>query len=133
MKQILIGRMADASTKDEFCFSLRCEECTKVWRSAPVPLSKAGVSPSTEGKRIIYNTIYEKEKRRALEKAAREGEEVFNICPICRRLICNECFLICDDLDLCRACALRLGEAGEPVSGKSNETEHVRKTTAALK
>ena len=99
MKQILIGRMADASTKDEFCFSLRCE----------------------------------KEKRRALEKAAREGEEVFNICPICRRLICNECFLICDDLDLCRACALRLGEAGEPVSGKSNETEHVRKTTAALK
>ena len=51
MKQILIGRMADASTKDEFCFSLRCEECTKVWRSAPVPLSKAGVSPSTEGKR----------------------------------------------------------------------------------
>ena len=95
--------------------------------------SKAGVSPSTEGKRIIYNTLYEKEKRRALEKAAREGEEVFNICPICRRLICNECFLICDDLDLCRACALRLGEAGEPVSGKSNETAHVRKTTAALK
>ena len=128
MKQILIGRMADASTKDEFCFSLRCEECTKVWRSAPVPFSKAGVSPSTEWKRIIYNTLYEKEKRRALEKAAREGEEVFNIC-----LICNECFLICDDLDLCRACALRLGEAGEPVSGKSNETEHVRKTTAALK
>ena len=84
-------------------------------------------------KNYIYNTLYEKEKRRALEKAAREGEEVFNICPICRRLICNECFLICDDLDLCRACALRLGEAGEPVSGKSNETAHVRKTTAALK
>ena len=65
MKQILIGRMADASTKDEFCFSLRCEECTKVWRSAPVPFSKAGVSPSTEGKRIIYNTLYEKPQGKA--------------------------------------------------------------------
>lgn len=81
MKQILIGRMADASTKDEFCFSLHCEECTKVWRSAPVPFSKAGVSPSTEGKRIIYNALYEKEKRRALEKAAKGRRRSFQYLP----------------------------------------------------
>lgn len=78
MKQILIGRMADASTKDEFCFSLHCEECTKVWRSAPVPFSKAGVSPSTEGKRII-TTHFMKRKSGVLWKKPQGKAKKFSI------------------------------------------------------
>ena len=118
MRQILMERMKDASTQDAFCFTLRCEECRKVWHGAPVPFSKAGVTPSTEGKRIIYNTLYEKEKRYALEKTAGEGERLFNVCPICGRLVCDECFMICDDIDICCACATRLNEPGEVVGGK---------------
>lgn len=116
MKQILMEHMEDASTQDMFCFTLRCSECGKIWRSTPIPFSKAGIKPSTEGKYIIYNVLYQKEKNRALEKAAREGAEAFNVCPICGGLVCDKCFMICDDLDMCRACARQLNEPGESVS-----------------
>jgi hypothetical protein len=38
-----------------------------------------------------------------------------NCCPICKRVICNRCFLICEDLDMCNRCAARLEEQGSPV------------------
>ena len=48
--------------------------------------------------------------------AGQEGKERFSVCPICRRLICDSCFLICEEMDMCRACAKRLKEDGEPVN-----------------
>ncbi|MCI6126309.1 MAG: hypothetical protein MR738_09535 [Enterocloster clostridioformis] len=40
---------------------------------------------------------------------------VFNKCPICSRLVCDRCFLVCDELDMCVSCAHYLQEQGEPV------------------
>ena len=37
------------------------------------------------------------------------------ICPICKRLVCDHCFLICDDLDMCVQCATKLNEKGTVV------------------
>ena len=39
-----------------------------------------------------------------------------NYCPVCKRLVCNQCFLICDDLDMCRQCATALEQKGQPVA-----------------
>lgn len=39
-----------------------------------------------------------------------------NYCPVCKRLVCNQCFLICDDLDMCRQCAAALEQKGQPVA-----------------
>ena len=36
-------------------------------------------------------------------------------CPICKRLVCDHCFLICDDLDMCVQCAAKLNEKGTVV------------------
>ena len=36
-------------------------------------------------------------------------------CPICKRLVCDHCFLICDDLDMCVQCAEKLNEKGTVV------------------
>ena len=33
-----------------------------------------------------------------------------------KRLVCDACFLICDEMDLCRECAARMKEPGEPVA-----------------
>ena len=33
-----------------------------------------------------------------------------------KRLVCDACFLICDEMDLCRECAGRMKEPGEPVA-----------------
>jgi len=46
-----------------------------------------------------------------------------SLCPICIRLVCEHCSLVCDDPDMCSACAKRLHEEGEPVIGRMQEAE----------
>ena len=50
------------------------------------------------------------------EKAVEEAGHFFNLCPLCERLVCNNCFLICKEIDVCRRCAEWLQETGEQVS-----------------
>lgn len=116
MKQLLSEALEDCSTRNEFCFSLRCGNCAKVWHSTPIAFSKSGIDPPDESKRIIYNAVYQREKKYAKELAIKEGIEHFNLCPICQRLVCNNCFLMCDDLDICQSCANDLNVCGESVS-----------------
>ena len=80
---------------------------------------RAGIVPQREGKRIIYETLYQMEKEAALQKAIKQAKTIFSRCPICNRLVCDRCFFICDDLDMCCACANRLEEKGEPVMERS--------------
>lgn len=122
MRQITKDLLADRSVPEEFRFSLRCTECGREWHSTPVRFSKAGVQPETEGKRVIFRTLYERERERERQRAAETAAQSFNLCPICGRLVCDRCFLICDDLDMCVACARRLSENGTPV-GDVDSTE----------
>lgn len=107
--------LLDCSTPDKFCFSLRCECCGEVWKSKSVRFSKAGTEPDTPGKRIIFDALYKWERETALGKAVIEAEKVFSRCPICHSLVCDHCFLVCEDLDMCVSCADMLKETGEPV------------------
>ena len=75
---------------------------------------KAG-KPENENRKIIYDTLYDREKNLAFQKALNQAKEIFNICPICKRLVCDHCFLICDDLDMCVQCAAKLNEKGTVV------------------
>ena len=62
------------------------------------------------------------EKREAArEMAAAEAAEIFNYCPVCGRLVCDRCFLICEDLDLCIACAKALRVRGRIVAGETSD------------
>ncbi len=108
--------LMDCSTNDEFCFSLRCAECGEVWKSRIIRFSKAGIMPTSEGKRVVFDILYKREKEDARMRAAAQAEKMFNQCPICQRLVCDHCFLVCDDLDMCTVCAHRLQEQGEPVA-----------------
>ena len=119
MKQLLESALADCSTERAFCFQLQCGQCGAIWRSKPIAFSKAGVDAPTEEKRIVYEAMYQREKAWAKAIAVREALEHFNLCPICRRLVCDRCFLICSGLDMCSGCAERLNERGEPVSARA--------------
>ena len=68
-----------------------------------------------KNRKIIYDTLYDREKNLAFQKALNQAKEIFNICPICKRLVCDHCFLICDDLDMCVQCATKLNEKGTVV------------------
>ena len=92
MTNLLSGYLEDRSTAQYFCFSIHRE------------------------KRELYDAVYQREKNRARLAAGREAVERFSQCPICRRLVCDSCFLICDEMDMCRECAGRLKESGEPVA-----------------
>ena len=116
MISIIKKQFIDCSDSDSFCFSLVCPECGKVWKSTPIRFSKAGENSLTEEKRIILKILYEREHAIALEKAAEEAKNYFNLCPHCGKMVCDDCFLICEDLDICRSCADSLKETGEPIS-----------------
>ena len=116
MRRMIREAMEDRSSPEAFRFSLNCGVCGAAWISRTSRFSKAGVTPESEGKRIIFQKLYEREWEEARERAVTDAMETFNLCPICRRLVCDACFLICDEMDLCRECAGRMEESGEPVA-----------------
>ena len=114
MKQLVDMLLENLSTREVFLFRIACASCNTEFGGKPVRFSKAGITPPTEGKRIIFEACYEQEFRAARQAAIRDAAEHLNYCPICKRLVCNRCFLICDDLDMCKQCAAHLEEAGSP-------------------
>ena len=120
MKRVMKEAMGDCSTTGEFRFLVRCQECGRTWHSSPVRFSKAGAEPETEGMRTIFHALYEREREAAREKAAAEASEIFSQCPVCGRLVCDRCFLICEDLDLCIACAKTLQVRGDVVAEEAS-------------
>ena len=121
MKRVVKEAMGDCSTVEEFRFLVRCQECGGIWHSTPIRFSKAGAEPESERMRTIFRTLYEREREAAREKAAAEAAEIFNYCPVCGRLVCDRCFLICEDLDLCIACAKALQVRGDVVAGEDSD------------
>ena len=115
MKKLVEMMMEDLSTREVFLFRIACGACGTEYAGKQVKFSKAGITPQTQGKKIIYDACYEQELRDARLAAVREAAEHLNFCPICKRLVCNRCFLICDDLDMCKQCAAHLDETGSPV------------------
>lgn len=116
MKRVIREHLIDCSDRDRFVFNLICPECGRVWQSTPVAFSKAGEEPATESRRVVFYLLYEREKQRAFDRAMEEAVHFFNLCPVCERLVCNDCFLLCREIDLCRRCAEQLQETGEKAS-----------------
>jgi len=115
LKQLIEMLLENLSTREVFLFRIACGSCGTALGGKPRRFSKAGITPPTEGKRIIFDTLYEQEFRDARQASVREAAEHLNYCPICKRLVCNRCFLICEDLDMCKQCAAHLEETGSPV------------------
>ena len=115
MKQLIESILENLSTKEVFLFRIICAGCGAEYANKPARFSKAGVTPASQGKKTIYDALYEQEFRAARQTALRIGAEHMNYCPICKRLVCNQCFLICDDLDMCKKCASELEQQGNPV------------------
>ena len=116
MKKLVEAVLENLSSKDVFLFRVVCGSCGLEYGNRPIRFSKASIKPAAQNKQILYDVLYEQEFRAARQVAVRNAAEHMNYCPICRRLICNQCFLICDDLDMCRQCAADLEQQGRPVA-----------------
>ena len=115
MRKLVETVLEDLSTKEVFLFRVTCAGCGLEYGNRPIKFSKAGVIAASPGEQIICNALYEQELRDARYVAVRNATEHMNYCPICKRLVCNQCFLICDELDMCRQCAAELRQQGQPV------------------
>lgn len=119
MKDELIKHLTDCSTEDTLCFKFKCSSCGKWYYSEPTPFSRDKSTESDESKRVIYDALYKREWTKTRNAALNEAVDHFSICPICHGLICDRCFLICDDIEMCRACAERLHQSGKPVTAET--------------
>jgi hypothetical protein len=115
LKKLVETALENLSTKEVFLFRVSCAICTLEYGNRPIRFSKAGAEPPTPGKQIIYEALYQQELQDARNLAIRSAAEHMNYCPICKQLVCNQCFLICEDMDMCRQCASSLEETGTPV------------------
>lgn len=115
LKKLVEAVLENLSTKEVFRFRVICGNCGTEYGNKPIRFSKAEIPPATQGKQVIYEALYEQEFREARRIAVRSAAEHMNYCPICKRLVCNQCFLICDDLDMCKQCASDLEQQGNPV------------------
>lgn len=116
MRKLVETALENISTREVFLFRIACSLCGLEYGNKPTRFTKAGVTPSTPGKQILYEALYEQELRDARNIAIRSAAEHMNYCPICKQLVCNQCFLICDDLDMCKQCAAALEQKGQPVA-----------------
>ena len=122
MKKLVEMMLENLSTREVFLFRIACACCGTEYGGKQVRFSKAGITPPTQEKKIIFEACYEQEFRSVRQTAIRDAAEHLNYCPICKRLVCNRCFLICDDLDMCGECAANLQEHGSPVLNDVLET-----------
>ena len=115
MRKLVASILEDLSTREVFLFRVSCAGCGSQYTSRPVRFSKAGSIADTPGKQILFAAVYDQEQETARQSALRSAAEQMNYCPICKRIVCNRCFLICDDLDMCSRCAAALDAPGMPV------------------
>ena len=120
MKKLVEMLLDDRSGKDEFVFAVCCDECHRPYHSRPRRFSKAGSAPPNGERVELYTAIYEQEYRAARQDAVSQLAEHFNYCPVCKQVVCDECFLICADTDMCRGCAERLQETGVSVTADAS-------------
>lgn len=116
MKRYIEKYMNDLSDFNQFLFSVSCPVCGKEWTSTPVPFSRAGEKSRNVVTNYFVQKQYSREKRSAEIMAEEEPGHRMNYCSVCMRLVCDSCFMICADMDMCVDCAACHNETGELVA-----------------
>ena len=115
LRKLVASILEDLSTREVFLFRVSCAGCGRQYASRPVPFSKSASIADTPAKKALLKAVYDQEWNTAHQCALRSTSQHMNYCPICKRIVCDQCFLICDDLDMCRHCAAALDAQGTPV------------------
>ena len=119
MKKLVETVLENRSTKEVFLFRIPCACCGSEYGNQPIRFSRAGEPAATAAMQLLQAALYEEEMRTVRQTAIGKAAEALNLCPVCRQLVCNRCFMICDELDMCRDCAEKLQQKGQPVMSGS--------------
>ncbi len=104
----LTKKSIDHSLPERYSFSFFCDRCGKAWQSALTPFEAGGFA-EVENRRVC-EMLWAEEHRVAFERANLEAQFHFNYCPRCGRWVCEDCFCLDDNQDLCADCRKDKGE-----------------------
>lgn len=124
MKEVIKTKIKSASSNGTIIYRVECDACNRLISSRPVTSSDSQKDLSKE-QQIIHAAMFERDKERELTALVRKATEIFSLCPICHKLICDDCFLVCDDLDMCKDCASKLQAKGSVVAERAITAESV--------
>jgi len=96
MLQAFTRNYNDNSTDAGFQFTFYCDICGKPWHSVPY---LSGLTGENDPR------ARESERVAAYERANREALNWFSRCPVCKRVVCDECFCILGEENMCVSCA----------------------------
>jgi DNA-directed RNA polymerase subunit RPC12/RpoP len=105
LRKALTKKSIDHSDTGKFSFSFFCDRCGKEWISPSQPFSDEN-SPSIENMDAL-KLIWGNEHLAAFNEANLEAHMHFNLCPVCGRHVCDECFNIAEKEHggACKDCA----------------------------
>ena len=117
-KENIEEQLLDLCSDEEFRFGVECAVCKNILSTDSIRFVKAGIEPKSHGQKIIFETIYRRDKLLEREKAINSLSANLNLCPVCGHIVCNNCFVITDDIDICSDCAKKLGVTGKTVGSR---------------
>ncbi len=105
MLKTITKKILDKSTDKFFKFVFYCERCGYEWTSEAYCFLHGFPDELTEGEERAKNIMWKVEHDAAMERANLEARLRFNQCCSCGRIVCDECFAMETDGDLCVDCA----------------------------
>lgn len=91
-------KITDESQGGTYRFTFYCDICGNPWHNDPC--SSVTVSASVDEKACERA----RDRNDAYERANHEAIFHFNRCPVCKRWVCQDCFRLLPEGDICKEC-----------------------------
>ena len=82
-------KFTNLSTPDSYLFAFHCDRCNAEARSEQYIFNTEGFGQLNEPIRTL---LWNRQHDEAYERANSEAKFEFNICPVCGRRVCCQCF-----------------------------------------
>ena len=105
MLKTITKKYRDRSTEGFFKFSFYCDKCGREWTSDEYPFEHGFSEELTADEKKAKEILFRVDHGAAFERANLEARLRFNQCSSCGRFVCDECFAMEEDYEVCRDCA----------------------------
>ena len=107
MLKTITQKHRDRSTDVYFKFSFYCDRCEREWTSEEYPFVHGFSESLSDDEKKAKDILFRIDHDAAFERANLEARLRFNQCNSCGRFVCDECFAMEEEDDLCRDCTSR--------------------------
>ena len=105
MLKTITKNYRDRSTDSFFKFSFHCDRCGKEWTSEEYPFVHGFGEKLSENEKRAKEILWRSDHDAAFERANLEARLRFNVCKTCMEAVCDECFAMEEDEEICINCA----------------------------